>query len=60
MRLLDSTVLIIMQSILSKIFPPKRILLALDWSHEELATLMHDLIHFGFSGVAFRGLKIML
>ena len=38
--------------------PSNKVLLALDWSHQELATMMHDLNHIlVLVGVAFRGLK---
>ena len=39
-------------------FPSNKVLLALDWSHQELVTTMHDLEHtLVLVGVTFQGLK---
>ena len=44
-----------------KKFSSKTILLALDWSHQELVIMMYNLNHtLVLVGVTFRGLKTML
>ena len=44
-----------------KNFSSKTVLLALDWSYQELLTMMYDLNHtLVLVGVTFRGLKTML